>query len=182
MVAPYPYFVRIHRNSTVFMISVATMSRTLYASYPGFDAAEIRTDQPTGKARLKWVIVVDDALPPGLVANAAVCVAAATSPRVAGMLGPDAIDASGSAHPGLPWAGCTVLGAPAAGLTRLRAAAAETAGVLVADMPAAAQRVRVYDDYLADVAGAAELAYLAVGIIGPRDVVDGMTRGLSLLR
>jgi hypothetical protein len=164
------------------MISVATMSRTVYASYPGFDAAEIRTDQPTGEARLKWVIVVDDALPPGLAANAAVCVAAATSPRVAGMLGPDAIDASGSAHPGLPWAGCTVLGAPAADLARLRATAADTAEVLVADMPAAAQQTRVYDDYVAEVADAEELRYLAVGIIGPRGVVAGMTRGLPLLR
>jgi hypothetical protein len=158
------------------------MSRTVYASYPGFDAAEIRTDQPTGRARLKWVIVVDESLAPGLAANAAACVAAATSPRVAGMLGPDATDAAGSAHPGLPWAGGTVLGAPAAELAGLRAAAAVTEGVLVADMPAAAQATRVYDDYLADVAGTAELTYLAVGIVGPREIVAEMTRGLPLLR
>jgi hypothetical protein len=164
------------------MISVVVMNRTLYASYPGFAAAEIRTDRPTGDARLKWVIVVDDALPPGPAANAAVCVAAATAPRVAGLLGPDAIDATGSAHPGLPWAGCSVLGAPSAELAGLRAAAIVTEGVFVADMPAAAQRTRVYDDYLTDVAGTAELRYAAVGIIGPRSVVTDMTRGLRLLR
>ena len=101
---------------------------------------------------------------------------------MAGLLGADALDASGSAHPGLPWAGCTVLGAPAAELAALRVAAAGTEGVYVADMPAAAQETRVYDDYLAAVAGATDLRYLAVGIIGPRDVVTGMTRGLPLLR
>jgi len=159
------------------VISVASMTRTLYASYPGFDTAEIRTDQPAGRARLAWVVVVDESLPPGSAANAAVCVAAATSPRVAGLLGPDATDASGSVHPGLPWAGCTVLGAPADELARLRAAAAATEGMLVADVPAAAQATRVYDDYLADVAGAAELSYRAVGIIGPREIVAEMTRG-----
>jgi len=164
------------------MISVVRMSRTLYASYPGFDAAEIRTDQPTGKARLKWVIVVDESLPPGLAANAAVCIAAATSPRVAGLLGPDATDATGSAHPGLPWAGCIVLDAPAAALAGLRAAATVTEGVFVADMPAAAQQTRVYDEFLAEVAGAAALRYVAVGIIGPRGIVAEMTRGLPLLR
>ncbi len=164
------------------MISVSDMNRMLYASYPGFDPAEIRTDQPTGRARLKWVIVVDESLPPGIATNAAVCVSAATSPRVAGLLGDDALDASGSAHPGLPWAGCTVLGAPAAELAALRVAAAGAEGVYVADMPAAAQETRVYDDYVAAVAGATDLRYLAVGIIGPRDVVTGMTRGLPLLR
>jgi hypothetical protein len=158
------------------------MSRTLYASYPGFDAAEIRTDLPTGKARLKWVIVVDESLPPGLAAKAVVCIAAATSPRVAGLLGPDATDASGSTHPGLPWAGCTVLGAPAADLAGLRAAATETEEVFVADMPAAAQLTRIYDDYLTELAESAEPAYLAVGIVGPRGVVAEMTRGLPLLR
>jgi hypothetical protein len=156
------------------------MTRHLYASYPGFSPDEIRTDQPTGQARLKWVVVVDEALDPGRAANAAVCVAAATSPAVVGLLGPDAVDDAGSTHPGLPWAGCTVLRAPAARLATLRARASGSEGVFVADMPAAAQRTRVYDTYLAEVA-AGPLDYLALSIIGPRNRVAAMVHGLELL-
>ncbi|GAA5148393.1 hypothetical protein GCM10023321_10580 [Pseudonocardia eucalypti] len=157
------------------------MSRAIYASYPGFEADEIRTDRPTGQARLKWVLVVDEALTPGRAANAAVCVGAATSPLVAGLLGEAAKDGGGSVHPGLPWLGCVVLRAPAGELSRLRAEAAVTEGCLVADMPEAAQRVRVYDDYLNAVARSTDLRYAAIGIVGPRDRVSAMTRGLPLL-
>jgi hypothetical protein len=45
----------------------------------GFTTEEINPDAPTRAARLKWVIVVDGALPPGRAANAAICTAAATS-------------------------------------------------------------------------------------------------------
>jgi hypothetical protein len=149
----------------------------------GFEPDEIRTDEPTRSARLKWVIVVDEALPPGRAVNAAVCVAAATTAGVGGLLGPDAEDADGRVHPGLPWAGCAVLRAPAERLTALRAKAAETLGVYVADMPVVAQETRVYDDYRRRVekTGAADLAYHAVSLVGPRNRIDKLAHRLTLL-
>ncbi|GIG27834.1 DUF2000 domain-containing protein [Cellulomonas marina] len=149
----------------------------------GFAPDEIRTAEPTRSARLKWVVVVAEELPPGRAVNAAVCVAAATSRAVTGLLGPDARDADGSVHPGLPWAGCTVLVAPAAALVALRAKAAAAADVFVADMPEAAQTTRVYDEYLAAVAGATgeDLGLLAVGVVGPRNRVDRIVGRLPLL-
>ena len=94
----------------------------------GFAADEVTTDAPTPRARLERVVVVDAALPPGRAVNAAVCVAAATASGVEGLLGPAAVDADGSAHPGLPWAGCSVLAATAEQLAaiRTRAVAADT--------------------------------------------------------
>jgi hypothetical protein len=157
------------------------MSRAIYASYPGFSPAEVRTDQPTGKARLKWVVVVDETLDAGRATNAAVCVAAATAPSIAGFLGPDATDSAGSLHPGLPWAGCTILSAPASTLTTLRERAVRSEGMFVADMPSAAQQTRVYDSYLAEVAATDTLEYLAVSIIGPRNQVASMVHGLPML-
>ena len=158
------------------------MARTLYASYPGFEPGEIRTDRPTGAARLKWVVVVDDELSPGRAVNAAVCIAATTAQSVTGLIGGPAIDAEGSAHPGLPWAGATILTAPAESLTRLRARAAASEGVFVADMPGAAQETRVYDEYLSEMArSGAEMRYLAVGIVGPRNRVAKMVHGLEML-
>ncbi|MFE2745679.1 DUF2000 family protein [Streptomyces scopuliridis] len=50
--------------------------------------------------------------------------ASAVGKAVPGLLGPDGADASGVAHPGLPWAGCTVLAADAGTLRAPRAKAA----------------------------------------------------------
>lgn len=149
----------------------------------GFAPTEVRIDEPTRSARLKWVIVVDEALPAGRAVNAAVCVAAATTTGVTGLLGPDATDGTGTRHPGLPWAGCSVLAAPAERLTAIRAKAGASPGVHVADMPVAAQTNRVYSEYLRQVAGTEEeaLSYLAVSLVGPRNRVDKLVGKLSLL-
>lgn len=149
----------------------------------GFEPDEIRLDEPTRSARLKWVVVVDEELAAGQAANAVVCVTAATATGVPGLLGPAATDADGTGHPGLPWAGCTVLGAPRAELARVRAKAVASPGLHVADMPAAAQRTRVYTEYLEAVAGraAGDLDYLAVSLVGPRNRVDRVVGRLPLL-
>jgi hypothetical protein len=152
------------------------------SSTVGFDLDEIRTDQPTRAARLKWVIVVDDQLPAGRAANAAVCVAAATTAVVAGLIGPDAKDAAGGVHPGLPWAGCSILAAPVAKLSAIRAKAADSLGVIVADMTADGQSTRVYDEYLQRVGASGELGYHAVSLVGPRNRIDKIVHGLPLLR
>jgi hypothetical protein len=153
------------------------------ASAVGYAPEEILTGEPTRSARLKWVVVVDEALPAGRIVNAAVCVAAATGAGVPGLLGPDAKDAAGDLHPGLPWAGCTVLAASSSQIAEIRARAAAAEGVFVADMPGLAQRTRVYDGYLEQMsaAEAEELDYCAVSVIGPRKKVDGIVRRLSLL-
>jgi hypothetical protein len=151
------------------------------SSTVGFDLDEIRTDQPTRAARLKWVIVVDDQLPAGRAANAAVCVAAATTAVVAGLIGPDAKDAAGGVHPGLPWAGCSILAAPVAKLSAIRAKAADSLGVFVADMTADGQSTRVYDEYLQRVGASGELGYHAVSLVGPRNRIDKIVHRLKLL-
>ncbi|GAA4592866.1 hypothetical protein GCM10023194_55750 [Planotetraspora phitsanulokensis] len=149
----------------------------------GYAPEEILTGEPTRSARLKWVVVVAETLPAGRIVNAAVCVAAATAAGVPGLLGPDAEDAAGNLHPGLPWAGCTILGASSSRMAELRAKAAVSEGVFVADMPSLAQLVRVYDGFLErmSAAEAAELDYCAVSVIGPRKTVDRLVHGLSLL-
>lgn len=65
-------------------------------------------------------MTVNDGLPAGRAVNAAVCAAATTSSAVTGLLGEDAVDADGCAHPGLPWAGCSILVADAATLCAVR--------------------------------------------------------------
>jgi Protein of unknown function (DUF2000) len=148
----------------------------------GYTPDEMSTGERTGAAKLKWVVIVDRALPPGQAVNAAVCVSAATAPAVAGLLGPGGPDAAGQWHPGLPWAGCSVLAATATELAAVRQQALDRQ-LLAADMPAAAQATRVYDDYLRELAKTepGDLDLLAVSLIGPRNRVAKLVRHLELL-
>ncbi|GAA4189709.1 hypothetical protein GCM10022288_17950 [Gryllotalpicola kribbensis] len=149
----------------------------------GFDPDLFDPTVSTREAPLKWVIVVDSALPPGRAVNAAVCVAAATQARVTGLLGPEVADASGAPHPGLPWLGCTILAAPGVRLPELRAKAAAREDLFVADMVAAAQATRVYAEYVDELAARAadEHEYLALSLVGPRNRVDRLVGRLPLL-
>jgi hypothetical protein len=150
----------------------------------GFTAEEIDPRTPTRAARLKWVVVVDAALPPGRAVNAAVCTAAATENAVSGLLGDAAVDADGNTHPGLPWAGCTVLTADTATLRAIRTRAAARPDIFVADMAAPAQQTRVYAEYLGAVGEtkADDFDYYAVSLVGPRNPIDKIVGRLPLMK
>ncbi|GGS70777.1 hypothetical protein GCM10010156_31970 [Planobispora rosea] len=145
---------------------------------------DYRPDLPTRELPVKWVIVIDRDLPRGLQANAAACLAAAVGNAVPAILGADGADASGRAHSGLPWTGCTVLAAPAAVLRRVGEEAAAVPDLVVTDMATIAQRTTVYGDYLGELArtGSEDLTYLAVSLLGPRADVERLTGRLPLLR
>jgi len=53
----------------------------------------------------------------------------------------------------------------------------------VADMPAAAQATRVYDEYLSQLGAAApdDLEYLAVSLVGPKNRIDKIVGRLPLM-
>jgi hypothetical protein len=94
------------------------------------------------------------------------------------------VTSTGCRRPGLvPWARCSALAATAPQLGELRVKAVASDGVFVAAMPAAAQETRVYNHYLDRVSrsGVAELGYLAVSIVGPRNRVDKLVKRLALL-
>lgn len=152
-------------------------------SVVGFAPEEIVMSTPTRAARLKWVIVVDQHLPAGRIANAVACVAATTGAAVAGMIGPVAPDAAGQVHPGLPWAGCTVLTAQPPELAEVRAKAVASEGMFVADMPAFAQITRVYDEYVTELAETKpdDLAVCAISVVGPRNRVSKLVKRLDLM-
>lgn len=149
----------------------------------GFAADEINTSELTRTARLKWVIVVNTSLPAGRAVNAAVCVASATVTHVDGILGPAATDSTGSVHPGLPWAGCSILTADTKTLRTIRDKGEAHEAIFVADMPQAAQDTRIYDDYLTAIKSTNPqgLNYLAVSLVGPKNRIDRIIGKLPLL-
>ncbi|SDK45827.1 DUF2000 domain-containing protein [Nonomuraea jiangxiensis] len=146
------------------------------------DVLEQRSDLPTKQLAVKWAIVVDRDLPRGLQANAAACLAASVGTAAPAIVGSGGLDASGGAHAGLPWTGCTVLASPAAIVRRIRDDAAAEPELVVSDMADIAQCAVVYDDYLAELARTEEPAYHAVSLFGPRTVVERLTARLPLLR
>jgi peptidyl-tRNA hydrolase len=153
------------------------------AAAVGFAPEEVDFSLSTRQARLKWVVVVNADLPPGRAANAAICAAAPTLTAVPGLLGSDVADAEGTVHPGLPWAGCSVLIADSATLRTVRAKALSRTDTFVADVPAAAQSTRVYSDFIAAVGKTQteDIDYCAVSIVGPRNPVDKIVGKLPLM-
>ena len=86
-------------------------------------------------------------------------------------------------HPGLPWAGCSVVVADAETLRSIRAKGEAHEGTFVADMPRAAQETRVYDEYLTSMSSSApaDMEYLAVSLVGPKNRIDKIVGRLPLL-
>ena len=151
---------------------------------PGWLPEEVVLDQPTRSSRLRWVLLVDADLPAGVAVNAAACTAAQVGSAVAGLLGPGGPDADGGVHPGLPWAGCTVLAATAEQLRVVHAKAAGALGVWAVGMPASAQTNRVYAEYLQELSktSAEALELRALSLVGPRNRIDKLVGKLPLLR
>lgn len=148
---------------------------------PAFAPDEILTGEPTRSARLKWVVVVRDDAPLGQMVNAVACVSASTGQAIVGLIGPSAVDATGAAHEGLPWAGCSVLSATAEQISAIRAKAAGHDAVFVADMPLSAQTNRVYDEYVSELRETADASLVGISIVGPRNAVDRLVKRLPLL-
>ena len=136
----------------------------------------------TGQNAESCVIVLDEGLAPGLAANAAAVLALTLGATVAGLTGPDLVDADGQVHPGLFSAGLPVLGAPREQLAPLRARAVQD-GVGVVDIPALGQQTNDYDEVRGYVArtATADLDYLGLALHGSRRAVNRVTGTLPLL-
>ncbi|HVV10907.1 DUF2000 domain-containing protein [Amycolatopsis sp.] len=147
-------------------------------------AADVRNGATTRSAKLKWVVVADPSLGPGLVANATACLGAAAAAVLPDLVGGAVPDASGQVHAGLPWTGVSILAADAGKLREIRAKAATKEGVFITDMTKHAQASRSYEEYRAGVGETeeADLAYYAIGLLGPRNKIDKLVGGLPLLR
>jgi hypothetical protein len=136
-----------------------------------------------GPVLQRCVVIVDEALPPGLAANAAAVLAFTLGARLPGLVGEDFADADGTAHAGLIPVGVPVLRAPAERLPALRAGALE-AGLDVVAFPTFGQQTTDYAEFRAHVARTpgADLRYLALALHGPRRPVARLTGSLPLLR
>ena len=131
----------------------------------------------------RCAIVVDASLPAGRAANAAAVIALTLGKRHPHLAGPDLVDASGRAHPGLIPIGIAVLAAPGEELSDMRAKALKD-GIDVVDFPLQGQQTTDYAKFGALVreVPTESLTYVGVGLYGARKAVGRIVGRFSLLK
>lgn len=131
----------------------------------------------------RLVVVVDEALPPGLAANAAAVLAFSLGAQLPDFVGADFHDADGGDHAGLIPVGLPILRAPGETLPNLRERA-RAAGIAVVAFPSFGHQTNDYEEFRTFVARTpkADLRYLGLALHGPQRPVAKLTGSLALLR
>lgn len=134
----------------------------------------------------KCVMVIDEALPLGVIANTAGILGFTLGKRRPETVGPDITDGSGTTHVGIVDIPVPILKSSTEGLRILRAELSAPAfePVMSVDFSDIAQGCRVYDEYIERAAAAEEkeFKYLGIALCGPKKLVNKLTGSMPLLR
>jgi hypothetical protein len=134
----------------------------------------------------KCVMIIDSALPPGIVANTAAILGITLGKHIPRQVGQDISDAAGMVHLGISTIPVPVLAGSASGLKALRSRLYEPEfeSMIVADFSDVAQRCNSYDVYTAQAASTTEkdFVYLGLALYGEKKLVNKLTGSLPLLR
>lgn len=134
----------------------------------------------------KCVMVLDEGLPPGLIANTAAIMGITLGKLLPEVVGSDVTDQSGNLHPGIIEFPVPILrGSPQAiREIRERLYQAEFRELTVVDFSDLAQGCRTYREFLVKMGSVPEssLRYLGVAICGAKKKVNQLTGSMSLLR
>lgn len=134
----------------------------------------------------KCVMVIDEALPLGIIANTAAVLGITLGQLCPEITGGDTADASGCVHPGITAVPVPILRAGVQALRALREALRrpEFQEVTVVDFSDVAQGCKAYGAYIEQMAAAPEdsLHYLGLALCGPKKKVNRLTGSMPLLR
>lgn len=136
-------------------------------------------------AKPKCSIIVDEELPPGLVANTVGVIAMALGKLAPEAMGSDGIDQDGKRHQGLAWMGVTVLRGNKEAIADIFTRVEESdTDLYIVDCPVVAQATRDYDEYLEMLSrqGGSELRLSGIGLYGNSKKIAKLTGNLPLLR
>lgn len=135
---------------------------------------------------LKCVMVIDDSLPSGVIANTAAIIGISFGKRFPEVVGCDVTDHSGKLHPGIIEFPVPILKADRDQIRSIRERLYEPgfSDLTVVDFSDVAQGCRTYDEFIGKAAMTEEsdLTYLGVGICGKKKLVNKLTGFLPLLR
>lgn len=132
----------------------------------------------------KCVIILDENLPVGLLANASAVLAMTIGKKVENIIGADIFDASDRIHQGITNMVLPILKTTKDNLTSIYELAKIENDLLVVDFCSIAQKSKNYDDYTKHLreTKAEDLKYLGVAIWGKKEIVNKLSGSLSLLK
>ena len=132
----------------------------------------------------KCVMIIDEALPLGEVANTAAVLGITLGGKVPGVIGAEVGDGSGNSHAGVIRIPVPILKASRAELGKLRLKLYERqlAELTVVDFTELAQGCRTYDEFVDKMSYASELSYIGLAIYGDKQKINKLTGNLPLLK
>lgn len=134
----------------------------------------------------KCVMVIDETLPSGLIANTAGIMGITLGKHMPEAVGPDVTDQTGCTHKGIIQFPVPILRADGTKLKELRRQLyqPEYRDLTVVDFSDTAQSCKTYDEFIDKAANTEEesLTYLGIAICGPKKAVNRLTGNLPLLR
>lgn len=136
--------------------------------------------------QMKCVMVLDEALPTGVIANTAAILGITVGSIVPEYIGPDVEDASGLPHKGIITLPVPILKSNKESLCALREAlcAPGYSDVMVVDFSDVAQGCNIYDEYMQKAAGTHtnEHTYMGLALWGSKKTINKLTGSMPLLR
>lgn len=137
-------------------------------------------------SEIKCVIVADETLPAGVLANTSVILGMTLGKLLPACVGTDVIDASGTVHKGITMIPIPILKGTRDIIKELRTKLSTEAfsDLVVVDFSDVAQSCMHYNDYISNAESHQEEAfnYLGIAIYGSRKKVGKLTGFLPLLR
>lgn len=137
-------------------------------------------------ANEKCVMVIDESLPAGMIANTAAIMGITLGKRMPEVVGCDVTDRDGNGHPGIIEFPVPVLRASseAIGEIRRKLYLPEFEELTAVDFSDLAQSCKTYEEYIGRMGDAPEkdLSYLGVAVCGAKKKVNALTGSLPLLR
>lgn len=134
----------------------------------------------------KCVMVIDEELPLGLIANTAAIMGITLGQKLPEVVGADVSDQSGHVHLGIIEFPVPILkaGPEAIKALRERLYQPEFQDVTAVDFSDLAQSCKTYDEFIGKMAGTAEpeLQYFGVALCGAKKKINKLTGSMPLLR
>ncbi len=134
----------------------------------------------------KCVMVIDEALPLGIISNTAAIMGITLGKQIPDAVGSDVIDKTGNSHMGIIEIPVPILKGNRSMLKDLRRKLYEPefSDLTVVDFSDVAQGCNTYDDFTRKISGVSEseLKYYGVAICGNKKLVNKLTGSIPLLR
>jgi hypothetical protein len=135
---------------------------------------------------MKCVMIIDENLPVGLIANTAAVLALSIGDRVKGVIGEDVKDQDGQIHRGITQVPIPLLKGDNDLIHSIRGQllGMDSEDIFFVDFCDVAQKSKAYSQYKAKLQStpADQLVYLGIAIYGPKKQVDRLSGNIGLLR